>query len=86
MNFRIVTEAKEVSVHQESNMNSRQFFDKVCMMRKYQKAYERTHSQLSYNQSKSIEKEIDAEIERVQNIIREREQKEYEQNNLFTEN
>ena len=86
MYFRIVTEEMEVSVHQESNMNSRQFFDKVCMMRKYQKAYERTHSQLSYNQSKSIEKEIDAEIERVQNIIREREQKEYEQNNLFTEN
>lgn len=86
MNFRIVTEEKEASAHQESDMNSRQFFDKVCMMRKYQKAYERTHSQLSYNQSKSIEKEIDAEIERVQNIIREREQKEYEQNNLFTEN
>ena len=86
MNFRIVTEEKEVSAHLESNMNSRQFFDKVCMMRKYQKAYERTHSQLSYNQSKSIEKEIDAEIERVQNIIREREQKEYEQNNLFIEN
>ena len=86
MNFRIVTEEKAVSAHQESDMNARQFFDKVCMMRKYQKAYERTHSQVSYNQSKSIEKEIDAEIERVQNIIREREQKEYEQNNLFTEN
>ena len=86
MNFRIVTEEKVVSAHRESDMNSRQFFDKVCMMRKYQKAYERTHSQLSYNQSKSIEKEIDAEIERVQNIIREREQKQYEQNNLFREN
>ena len=86
MNFRIVKEEKVVSAHQESDMNARQFFDKVCMMRKYQKAYERNHSQLSYNQSKSIEKEIDAEIERVQNIIREREQKEYEQNNLFTEN
>lgn len=86
MNFRIVKEEKVVSAHQESDMKARQFFDKVCMMRKYQKAYERTHSQLSYNQSKSIEKEIDAEIERVHNIIREREQKEYEQNNLFTEN
>ena len=86
MNFRIVTEEKVVSAQLESDMNARQFFDKVCMMRKYQKAYERTHSQLSYNQSKSIEKEIDAEIERVQNIIREREQKEYEQNNLFIEN
>ena len=83
MNFRIVTEEKVVSAQLESDMNARQFFDKVCMMRKYQKAYERTHSQLSYNQSKSIEKEIDAEIERVHNIIREREQKEYEQNNLF---
>ena len=86
MNFRIVTEEKVVSAQLESDMNARQFFDKVCMMRKYQKAYERTHSQLSYNQSKSIEKEIDAEIERVQNIIRLREQKEYEQNNLFIEN
>ena len=85
MNFRIVTEEKVVSAHLGNNMNARQFFDKVCMMRKYQKAYERTHSQLSYNQSKSIEKEIDAEIERVQNIMKEREQKEYEQNNLFTE-
>ena len=83
MNFLIVTEAKVVSAHQENDMNARNFFDKVCMMRKYQKAYERTHSQLSYNQSKSIEKEIDAEIERVHNIIIEREQKEYEQNNLF---
>ena len=86
MNFRIVTEVKVVSAHRESDMNARQFFDKACMMRKYQKAYERTHSQLSYNQSKSIEKEIDTEIDRVQNIIREREQKEYEQNNLFKEN
>ena len=86
MNFRIVTEVKVVSAQQESDMNARQFFDKVCMMRKYQKAYERTHSQLSYNQSKSIEKEIDTEIERVQNIMKEREQKEYEQNNLFKEN
>ena len=85
MNFRIVTEEKVVSAHRENNMNARQFFDKVCMMRKYQKVYERTHSQLSYNQSKSIEKEIDAEIDRVHNIIREREQKEYEQNNLFKE-
>ena len=86
MNFQKANVAQAVTDHRESDMNARQFFDKVCMMRKYQKVYERTHSQLSYNQSKSIEKEIDTEIERVHKIITEREQKQYEQNNLFTEN
>lgn len=86
MNFQKANVAQAGTDHRESDMNARQFFDKVCMMRKYQKVYERTHSQLSYNQSKSIEKEIDTEIERVHKIITEREQKQYEQNNLFTEN
>jgi hypothetical protein len=53
----------------EKQMNSRQFFDKVALMRKYQKEYFRTKTQSSLRQSKYLEQEIDKEIERVQKIL-----------------
>ncbi len=46
-------------------MNSRQFFDRVVMLRKFQKEYFATRSKDALHQSIALEKEIDAEIERV---------------------
>lgn len=49
-------------------MNARQFFDKVVAMRKLQKEYFKTRSHLTLEKSKAVEKEIDKEIKRVQDI------------------
>lgn len=49
-------------------MNAEKFFDKVALMRRYQKDYFRTRSSFALRQSKVLEKEIDDEIERVQRI------------------
>lgn len=46
-------------------MNSREFFDKVCLMRRLQKEYGMTKSRSSLQRAKNVEREIDAEIERV---------------------
>lgn len=50
-------------------MNSREFFDKVVLMRESQKEYFRTRNISALKKSKSLEKEIDDEIERVNQII-----------------
>ena len=65
-------------------MNAKQFFDRVTIMRKYQKEYLRTRSQAALKLSKALELEIDAEITRV-NALMEKEQKEPIQKNLFEE-
>ena len=65
-------------------MNAKQFFDRVTIMRKYQKEYFRTRSQAALKLSKALEFEIDAEITRV-NALMEKEQKEPIQQNLFGE-
>ena len=65
-------------------MNAKQFFDRVTIMRKYQKEYFRTRSQSALKLSKALELEIDAEITRV-NALMEKEQKEPIQKNLFEE-
>lgn len=66
-------------------MNARQFFDRVAMMRRFQKDYFRTRSRSALQQSKALEREIDAEIERVNAIIG-NPNKIPEQRNLFGEN
>ena len=53
-------------------MNARQFFDKVVEMRRWQKEYFKTRSKSSLEQSKTLEKRVDAEIERVNKILEER--------------
>ena len=53
-------------------MNARQFFEKVREMRNAQNTYFRTRSQADLNRARSIEKEIDAEIKRVDAVIAER--------------
>ena len=50
-------------------MNARQFFDKVALMRKLQKEYFRTRSKTALNQSKAVEREVDAEIARVHDCL-----------------
>lgn len=50
-------------------MEHRAFFDKVSLMRKKQKEYFKTRSKAALEASKSLEREIDNEIERVNKII-----------------
>lgn len=50
-------------------MTPRDFFDKVSRMRAAQKEYFRTRSGRSLADSKRLEKEIDAEIERVNKVM-----------------
>lgn len=49
-------------------MNTRQFFDKVVEMRRLQKEYFKSRSARVLEQSKQVEREIDNEIKRVQDI------------------
>ena len=46
-------------------MNSRDFFDKVALMRQLQKEYFKTRSKSVLEQCKVVEKEVDVEIKRV---------------------
>lgn len=50
-------------------MNSRDFFDKVALMRQLQKEYFKTRSKTVLEQCKVVEKEVDVEIKRVNAII-----------------
>lgn len=63
-------------------MNARQFFDRVAQLRKFQKEYFATRSKESLHQSIALEKEIDAEIERVQAILAQKQ--DVQQPNLFS--
>lgn len=49
-------------------MNARQFYNTVVKMRKAQRDYFRTRSQRHLNESKELEAQVDAEIERVTEI------------------
>ena len=53
-------------------MSPKEFFDKVCRMRKAQKDYFRTRSGRALNDSRRLEQEIDAEIERVSKVMEEK--------------
>lgn len=50
-------------------MEAKEFFDKVVQMREAQKKYFRMRTSTELQRAKQLEKEIDAEIERVQNIM-----------------
>ncbi len=50
-------------------MNARQFFDRVAQLRHFQKEYFKTRSREALQQSIALEKEIDAEIERVRTVL-----------------
>lgn len=51
-------------------MNAREFYDTVVQMRKAQRDYFRTRSQRSLNESKQLEKLVDAEIKRVEERLK----------------
>ena len=53
-------------------MNAREFYEKVRELRRWQKAYFSTRTKQALEESKSLERIIDAEIDRVQKIIEER--------------
>lgn len=52
-----------------SNDRARWFFNKVQAMRQAQREYFKTRSHSVLRQSKALEREVDAEIERVNKII-----------------
>lgn len=56
-------------------MNAKQFFDLVSEMRQAQKNYFKTRNQAYFDRSRYLEKQIDAEIERVRRITNEPELK-----------
>ena len=51
-------------------MNARQFFDKVVEMRNAQKKYFETRDKSALDEAKRLEKEIDAEIRRVEIVLK----------------
>ena len=52
-----------------SKEKARQFFDLVCRMREAQKTYFRTRATPALNESRRLEKAVDAEIARVRDIV-----------------
>ena len=50
-------------------MTARQFFDLVVRLRACQKEYFRTRDKTVLSQAKELEKEVDAEIDRVYKLI-----------------
>ena len=52
-----------------SNNRAKWFFGKVTAMRQAQKQYFKTRSQSALRQSKALEREVDAEIERVNALL-----------------
>jgi hypothetical protein len=64
-------------------MTSQEFFQKVVEMRQAQKRYFKMRTSLDLAQSKKLEKEIDNEIERVNQILSKR--NEPTQEDLFPE-
>lgn len=61
-------------------MDAKAFFTLVASMRKAQKDYFRTRSQIYLRESKALEKRVDDEIVRVNDLIKRSEPK---QQNLF---
>lgn len=53
-------------------MDARQFFNLVSRLREAQKRYFKTRSSIDLQSSKQLEKELDAEIERVNTIIQQK--------------
>lgn len=51
-------------------MTAREFYNLVVKMRKAQRDYFRTRSQRHLNESKELEAQVDAEIERVEEVLK----------------
>lgn len=55
-------------------MNAKQFFDLVAQMRKAQKDYFKTRSAAYLEMSKSLERQVDEEIARVDKVLNDKQQ------------
>lgn len=66
-------------------MDGRQFFERVKMMRHFQKEYFKTRRRTALQQSKALEREIDEEIDRVNRLLNLPEYKQPETPNLFNQ-
>lgn len=64
-------------------MDAKRFFERVKIMRQFQKEYFKTRSRTALQQSKALEREIDAEIERVNRLLDLPEYKKPETPNIF---
>lgn len=64
-------------------MTPKQFFERVRVMRQFQKDYFRTRSRRALQQSKALEYEIDTEIERVRRLLNLPDNRPPETPNLF---
>lgn len=64
-------------------MDAKQFFERVKIMRHFQKEYFKTRSRTALQQSKALEREIDTEIERVNRLLNLPEYKQPETPSLF---
>lgn len=62
-------------------MNAKEFFELVAKMRKAQREYFATRTNDALSKSKQLEREVDAEIKRVEDIMNKRPI----QQNLFTQ-
>lgn len=51
-------------------MKAREFFDLVARMRRSQKEYQTSRSRLYLRESKELERRVDAEIERVEKMLK----------------
>ena len=51
-------------------MNSKEFFYKVAEMREAQKRYFKMHTSMDLKQAKKLEKDVDEEISRVQDLMK----------------
>lgn len=67
-------------------MTSKEFFFKVATLRYYQKEYFATRSREALAQAKELEKEIDAEIARVNRILEQKKNTQPVQNDIFNYN
>jgi hypothetical protein len=59
-------------------MNARQFFDRVKIMRQFQKEYYKTRDKGILKQSIALEQEIDAEIARVEAALQQKQASSHE--------
>lgn len=66
-------------------MTSKEFFNKVALLRHWQKNYFASRSHDALTKAKALEKEIDNEIARVNRILEAKKQNSPQQSSLFPE-
>lgn len=65
-NAMFIADKRNFKLKSKTKMNAREFFDLVSKMRQAQKKYFRNRTQRNLDYAKQLEKEIDNEIQRVE--------------------